>query len=123
MKLSRLHNDDVKLKNPVVTIGSYDGVHLGHKKIIEKITNDAKAINGDSAIISFDPHPRLVLSQNTSFEFKVLSTIKEKEQLLEKCGIDCLYLIAFDENFASWSALKFIEEILIKKLNVSKYWI
>lgn len=102
----------------VVTIGTFDGVHIGHQKILTKITKIAKEENYESVVLTFFPHPRMVLQQDNSI--KLLSTLKEKEQLFENIGIDHLIIHPFDEEFSKLSAEDFVKKILVDQLNIQK---
>lgn len=98
--------------NPVVTIGTFDGVHAGHRVIIERIRKRAAEINGQSILITFEPHPRLVLGTQTS-PLNLLTTLDEKIELLQQLGIDFLVVVPFTKEFASMSADDYIEDFLI----------
>jgi riboflavin kinase/FMN adenylyltransferase len=107
--------EGLHIRNPVVTLGIFDGVHRGHMKVIEGLVLRAKEINGESAIITFDPHPRLVLSDNKAgLEF--LTSLEEKIYLLKKTGIDHLIIIGFDRDFSNLETCEFVRDILIKKI-------
>jgi len=113
--------ENLNLLNPVVTLGIFDGVHRGHKALITSLVNMAKSTNNESVIITFFPHPRLVLSQDpTTLTF--LSSLEEKISLLEKEGVDHLIIIPFDHELSNKEACEFIEEILVKKVG-TKYLI
>lgn len=99
-------------KNAVITIGTFDGVHLGHRQIIHQITAEAKSIGGESVIISFYPHPRSVIT-STKSEVKLLGTLDEKIELLSKTGVDHLVIIPFDQNFANQTAEEYICNFLV----------
>ncbi len=100
----------------VVTIGTFDGVHIGHKKIIERLVDAAKRDNLESVILTFFPHPRMVLQKDTSI--KLINTIEERIQILEKTGLDSLVIHPFTKEFSRLSAKEYVEEMLIDKLNV-----
>ena len=102
----------------VVTIGTFDGVHVGHKKILEKLVTSAKTNGLESVVLTFFPHPRMVLQQGN--DLKLLNTIKERETILKKTGLDHLIIHPFDKNFSRLTAFEFIKSILIEKLNVQK---
>ena len=102
----------------IVTIGTFDGVHLGHFQILKKLVENSKVEDCESLVLTFFPHPRMVLQDNS--EIKLLNTIAEKSILLEKIGIDNLIIHPFDKEFSRLSAEEFVEEILIKKFNVQK---
>lgn len=105
-------------KKTILTIGTFDGVHLGHQKIIEKIILNAKENNCESLILTFFPHPRMVLKGHS--EIKLLNTIEEKIVLLEKMGLQNLIIQTFDHEFSQLSAEEFIEKMLINQLNIHK---
>lgn len=102
----------------VLTIGTFDGVHKGHQQIIHHLVETAKQENCNSLILTFFPHPRLVLQGDTSIQ--LLNTIEERKALLAKTGVDQLIIHPFDEAFSSLSAEEFIESVLVKKLNVQQ---
>jgi riboflavin kinase/FMN adenylyltransferase len=103
-------------KNPVITIGSFDGMHLGHRKIIEQINTKAKEVEGESLIITFNPHPRLVLN-NEAKGVSLLSTLDEKIEALEKLNVDVLVVVPFTKSFSEIPALDYIEEFLFKNFH------
>ena len=113
---------DISSYNPqkptVLTIGTFDGVHIGHKKIIEKLTISGRKEDLESVILTFFPHPRMVLQKDT--DIKLLNTIDEKIQLLEQSGLDTLIIHPFDKTFSELSAEEFVKQILIDKLNLKK---
>lgn len=108
-----------KFKNTVLTIGTYDGVHFGHQQIIKRINDIAYDINGESVLLTFDPHPRLVLNPSDE-KLKLISTIDEKEELLAAFGLNHLVIAEFSNSFASMEAEDYIKEILIKNFNPRK---
>lgn len=101
----------------IATIGSFDGIHIGHKKILQTLTKIAKKNNGKSILITFWPHPRYVLKNNN--DFKLLTSLDEKIKLFEKNKIDILYIVDFSLKFSKVSANKFIENILLEKLKIN----
>jgi riboflavin kinase/FMN adenylyltransferase len=105
-------------KKTVVTIGSFDGVHLGHQKIIASLKAESQKLDAESLILSFLNHPRSVLNNNS--DLKLLTTNHEKTALLRKSNLNHLILHPFDNDFANLSAQEFVSEILVKKLNVAK---
>ena len=102
----------------VITIGTFDGVHAGHRKIIERLNNSAKANNLESVVLTFFPHPRMVLQKESGI--KLINTIQERKQLLEKSGIDHLVIHPFTHQFSRLTALEFVRDILVHKLNARK---
>jgi riboflavin kinase/FMN adenylyltransferase len=107
--------ENLCIKNPVVTIGIFDGVHLGHKVLIARLIDTAENLNGESVIITFFPHPKLVLSENKS-SLAFLTNLDEKIALLEENGVDHLIIISFDHDLSNKEACQFIEEVLVKKI-------
>lgn len=107
-----------KLPNAVVTIGNFDGVHLGHREIFRRVKREAAAIGGVSLVITFIPHPIKMLGVKKGF--RLISTYAEKETLLEASGIDYLLIIPFTREFASISAERFVRDILVGTIGVRK---
>lgn len=95
----------------VITIGTFDGVHTGHRRIIDALQQEAKAVGGETVIITFDPHPRKVVRPDESLQ--LLTTLDEKISLLQKSGIDHLVVIPFNETFASQTAEGYLRDFLI----------
>ncbi len=98
-------------KKAVVTIGTFDGVHLGHRQIIAQLKEEATRIGGETVIITFHPHPRKIVSL-PGVQVKLLTTLDEKIELLEDAGIDHLIVVAFDNLFASQTAEQFAQDFL-----------
>ena len=107
----------VSSKKTIITIGTFDGVHLGHQSILKKITSDNKK-EYTSVLLTFFPHPRIALQQDN--EIKLLSTIKEKTKLLEYFQLENLIIHPFDKNFSELNPEEFVSEVLVKQLNVYK---
>lgn len=106
-------------KHPTaITIGTFDGVHIGHRKILERLINDAKKTGLQSTVLTFFPHPRMVLQKDT--EIKLLNTIQEKINILELIGLDCLIIQPFTIEFSRLSATEFVRDILVNKLKSKK---
>lgn len=104
-----------KISNPVVTIGTFDGVHLGHQKILKRIRTLADGTGGETVLITFWPHPRLVLYPH-EHNLRLLSTFEEKAKLLKTYGIDHLVTIPFTKEFSELSSEQFIQKILIQAI-------
>ncbi|MDO6436765.1 bifunctional riboflavin kinase/FAD synthetase [Cyclobacterium sp. 1_MG-2023] len=119
MKIYKSLDDFPDIERPVVTIGSFDGVHLGHQKILKRINNIAKSIHGETVLVSFWPHPRMVLFPE-SHGIKLLYSFDEKAALLEKFGVDHLISIPFTKEFSMMESEDFIENILVKKIKTKK---
>lgn len=100
-------------ENAVITIGTFDGVHLGHQQIIKALLNEVQKVKGESVIITFHPHPRKIVQPDTSLQ--LINTLDEKIELLEKQGIDHLVVVPFSPAFASLSADDYIKEFLVQK--------
>ncbi len=115
MKIYHSLSEFTPLRNAVVTSGTFDGVHLGHQKIINRLTEIAKVKNGESVVITFWPHPRLVVSPSSS-DIKLLSTLDEKSHILADLGVDHLLVLPFTREFSELSSEKYVEEILIKAI-------
>jgi len=107
------------IKNVVVTIGTFDGVHLGHKVIINQLKKAAEELEGESVLLTFFPHPRMIVFPDDN-ELKLLNTIEERKELLEKAGIDHLIIHPFSKAFSRLTALEFVRDILVNCLNVKK---
>lgn len=118
MKIYNSVNSYKNDKKAIVTIGIFDGVHLGHSKILNRITQSALNLNCDSLVLTFFPHPRMVLDDNS--EIKLLNTINEKVFLIEKTGLSNLIIHPFNKAFSELSAEEFVEKILVEKLNIQK---
>ncbi|RIW15604.1 bifunctional riboflavin kinase/FAD synthetase [Algoriphagus lacus] len=107
------------VRNAVVTSGTFDGVHLGHQKILNRIREIATAIDGETVLITFWPHPRLVLYPN-EHNLRLLSTFEEKTKLLRQFGIDHLITIPFTKEFSQMTSEEFIRRVLMEKLKTKK---
>ena len=107
-----------KLNHAVVTSGTFDGVHLGHQKILTRLVEIAKKEDGHTVLLTYWPHPRLVLYPDQ--EFNLLSSIEEKAEILDRMGIDHLVIIPFDMEFSSLSSSSFIQSILVDKIGTKK---
>lgn len=101
--------------NAVVTIGTFDGVHIGHRKILDMLAEWKAKVNGESTLLTFWPHPRMVLQPEDN-DLKLLNTIEEKINLLEKTGLDNLVIAPFTKDFSRLSYLDFVRDILVEKL-------
>jgi len=105
--------DDLpKFKKPVVTIGTFDGVHKGHQQILNQLKTEAKKVNGETVLITFHPHPRNIVGDTTGVQ--LLTTLQEKLFLLEKAEIDNVVVIDFNDSFSTLTANEFIENFLHK---------
>ncbi len=101
-------------RNAVITIGTFDGVHMGHRQIIDKLKAEAKAIGGETIIITFHPHPRKVVS-STILGIRLINTLDEKIELLEQLDIDHLVVVPFTDAFANQQAEDYVKDFLVDK--------
>ena len=115
----KIHRDlkSFHAQNPVLTIGTFDGVHLGHRKIIAALRDRAKTMNGESVIFTFDPHPRKVVAPHEA-SLRLLTTIEEKIALFEQSGIDHLIIYPFTPEFSSLTYEEFVETILVGQIHI-----
>ncbi|MCC8424330.1 bifunctional riboflavin kinase/FAD synthetase [Mucilaginibacter sp. UR6-11] len=114
------HIDEFKpVKNAVVTIGTFDGVHLGHRKIISRIKELSDATGGETAILTFFPHPRMILHPEDE-SIKLITTISEKAGLLEQLGVDHLIITPFSRDFSNQSPEDYIRDVLVNKIGTKK---
>ncbi|MEA1849402.1 bifunctional riboflavin kinase/FAD synthetase [Chryseobacterium sp. MHB01] len=120
MKVFRNFNDYTSQKPLALSLGMFDGVHLGHKSIIDELIKVGTENHLETAILTFWPHPRFVFNPNE--DLKLLNTLDEKKFLMEKYGIDTLFLKEFDEEFRNLTGEEFVRKILVDKLNI-KYLI
>lgn len=107
------------IQNPVVSIGTFDGVHLGHKIILDRLNKEAQRLDGQSLLITFWPHPRMVLQPDFN-ELRLLNTMDEKLQLLEGSGLQNLLIVRFDKDFSRMSSHDFIRGLLAEQIRLSK---
>jgi len=105
-------------KKAILTIGTFDGMHLGHQEIIHDLVADAKQNDATALVLTFFPHPRMVLEHPDSP--KLIDTLSEKEHLLRRLGVDCLIVHPFSKAFSEQSALQFVQDVLVKKLTILK---
>ncbi len=118
MKVITATDHSIPQTPSVVTIGTFDGVHIGHQKIIKKLTKKAADKNLISVVLTFFPHPRMVLQQNSSI--KLLNTIAERKEILAALGLDFIYVQEFTTDFANLTAREFVKTILVDQLK-AKY--
>ncbi len=115
MKIYNKLIDFQAIGNAVVTTGTFDGVHVGHVKIIKRLVEITKKIGGESVLLTFWPHPRVIVSPSND-DIKLLSTIDEKSEILAKLGIDHLVILPFTREFSELSSEQYIEDILTEGL-------
>jgi riboflavin kinase / FMN adenylyltransferase len=117
----KIHNNILNFiaRNPIVTIGMFDGVHSGHRSILQHLIDEAKTFDGESVVLSFWPHPRMLFEgENCSLKF--LTSNEEKAILLDEIGIDHFILYPFTREFSSLSPRQYVENILVKQIGVKK---
>ena len=118
MKIIRSIADFDSSEKTIVTIGTFDGIHIGHKKILKNLITTAREEGKKSVLLTFFPHPRMVLQKDKTI--LLLNTLDEKSVLLEKMGLDFLIIHPFSKEFSRLTALEFVRDILVNKLNTSR---
>jgi len=108
----------IPVKNAVVTTGTFDGVHIGHRKILDRLQEVAERIDGETVLFTLYPHPRLVLTPD--LDLKLLTSLEEKVELLEKAGLDHLIVYPFTQEFSRTSSLEFVRNILVNAIGAKK---
>ncbi len=111
--------DNFNARKPVVTIGTFDGVHLGHREVIDELKRISLKTGGESVVFTFSPHPRMIVTPKED-TIRLLSTIEEKTALLEEMQLDHLVIYPFTSDFAALSYTEFVEDILVKRMNIHK---
>lgn len=115
MKVYHKLSDFTALSHAVVTSGTFDGVHIGHQKILKSLNEIATEKGGESVVLTFWPHPRMVVSQDSQ-QLKLITTIEEKIAFIEKLGVHHLLVVPFTREFSELSAEKYVQEILINTI-------
>jgi riboflavin kinase / FMN adenylyltransferase len=118
LKIIQTISNFYSLEKTVVTIGTFDGIHIGHQKILKDLIETAKKENKKSVLLTFFPHPRMVLQKEVTIQ--LLNTIEEKSSLLEKMGLDYLIIHPFSKEFSRLTSLDFVRDILVNQLNTSR---
>lgn len=119
MKIYHQLSEFKKLDNAVVTIGTFDGVHIGHQKIIGRLCELAKSSGGESVLLTFFPHPRMIIDPENQ-ELKMINTVDEKAQILASLGVDHLIITPFTRDFSNLSAEEYIKNILVDAIGTKK---
>ena len=119
MKIYHQLSEFKKLPNAVVTIGTFDGVHFGHQKIIKRLCELAKSSGGETVLLTFFPHPRMIIDPENQ-ELKMINTIDEKAQILASLGVDHLIITPFTRDFSNLSAEEYIKIILVDAIGTKK---
>ena len=118
MKVIRGFDNPPALGHGVATVGSYDGVHCGHRILLDEVVRRAKECGGESVMLTFEPHPRITLGNDEGLQ--LLSSFEEKCALLEQVGLDYVVVIPFDEAFSRLSREEFIDDYLVGKLGIKQ---
>ena len=113
-------NNATRNDNTVLTVGTFDGVHAGHRVLIETVTNSAKKKSARSVIVTFDPHPRDIINPGSD-GIRLLSTLEERAELLNDLGVDEMVVIPFDRDFSLLTSEEFVRDIVWEKIGVSEF--
>ncbi|MCC7299198.1 MAG: bifunctional riboflavin kinase/FAD synthetase [Bacteroidia bacterium] len=117
MKVYHSLNEVPKIQNLILTQGTFDGVHLGHQKVLKHVVNTAQKANGESMLLTFYPHPRLVLYPNDN-SLRLLNSIEEKADLIALTGIDHMLILPFTDAISNLAPIEFVRNILVETLNI-----
>ena len=117
MKVYTEISENINIKNAVVTVGSFDGLHLGHFKILDEVKNIVNRKNGKALVVTFEPHPRFVVSKD--YDLKLLTSLDEKKQILENAGIENLMVINFSREFSQLTSDEFIRRFIVGKIGAA----
>jgi len=104
------------IQNPILTLGMYDGVHIGHQTIIQQLNQIADEVDGESVLLTFDPHPRMVLQPHCDLKF--IYTLDEKQQALAELGLNHLIIHPFTKEFSQLSSLEFVRDLLVHQIKI-----
>lgn len=116
-----IHLNEVERNpNSVVTVGTFDGVHAGHRVLIDTVRKEAEKRDAQSVVVTFDPHPREIINPGEA-GIKLLTSLRERREILEELGIDVLLVIPFDRDFSLLSSEEFVRDIIYKKIGVSEF--
>jgi riboflavin kinase/FMN adenylyltransferase len=118
LKVYRNLDDFIGVKKPIVTVGTFDGVHIGHQKIITRLEEIAKQKGGESVLLTFFPHPRMVIFPENN-NLKLINTLDEKIKLLESFGLDHLIILPFDKSFSRITPTEYIRDFLVSSIKVN----
>lgn len=113
-------NDMVPQKNTVVTVGTFDGVHEGHRALMETVVSKAKERGARSVVVTFDPHPRTIISSKNN-SIKLLTSLQERAEVLETLGVDILCVIPFTRDFSLLSSEEFVRDEIAEKIGISEF--
>ena len=116
-----IEHRNLSLPNPILTMGNFDGIHLGHQTLLRQVVQEAKATSGHSVVLTFEPHPLRVLAPERAP--RLILTHKDKMELLQSFGVDAVIIQRFDWTFANLEAKEFVQRYLIDRLKVRKIWV
>lgn len=119
MRVIRELNEQVTFNRPIVTLGTFDGVHLGHQEILRQMVAEGKASGRETVLLTFHPHPRMVLYPD-SHSVRLIDSIEEKLEKLEQSGLDTVILFPFTQKFSRLTAVEFVRDVLVRDIGVSK---
>ena len=117
MKVYQSIQDIKPIKRPVVTLGMFDGAHIGHQSILKQLNTIAQNIDGESVLITFNPHPRMVLQPNCDLKF--LNTLQEKEEILRQFELEHLIIQEFTKDFSQVTSVEFVKNLLVDKIKIN----
>jgi len=120
MELYRDIEHVVRQPNACLTVGSFDGLHLGHQYVVQKLVERATSEDSLSTLVTFEPHPKIVLGGGDDHDFRVLTTIEEKTDLLDSLGLGRLVVVPFTQDFAKTTAEQFIRDILFERVGLKE---
>jgi|TARA_A100001015_G_scaffold291563_1_gene365898 riboflavin kinase/FMN adenylyltransferase len=116
-----IHLDDIKyVTDTVVTVGTFDGVHQGHRALIEAVAIRAKATRSRSVVVTFDPHPRSIISTKSQ-GIKLLTTLQERAEIIEDMGIDAMCVIPFTRDFSLLNSEQFVQDVVHRKIGIRHF--
>ncbi len=116
-----IEDRNISLPKPVLTLGNFDGIHLGHQALLQRVVQDAKARDGRSVVLTFEPHPLTILAPQRAP--RLILTHKDKMVLLQSYGVDAVIIQPFNSAFANVEAEAFVRGYLVERLKVHKMWV
>ncbi|MCH7534593.1 MAG: adenylyltransferase/cytidyltransferase family protein, partial [Bacteroidetes bacterium] len=108
-----------EIRNPVITVGTFDGLHMGHQKILNRVNASAKELDGESVVLTFEPHPRKVLYPDDN-DLRLINTQSEKIELMKSFEIEYLIIYPFTIEFSRMTSVEFVKEILVRRIGLKK---
>jgi riboflavin kinase/FMN adenylyltransferase len=109
---------EIPFDGAALTVGTFDGIHMGHQKIIDNVKEQARRLGIESVLFTFEPHPKTVIQKSAFANIELLTTIDEKIEILEQTGLGSLVISEFTKSFAAISAEEFVREMLVEKLKM-----